>query len=272
MQILDVAVPGGHLHALDEGNGPPLVLLHEGIVDLRAWDGLVPLLLAAGFRTIRYDRRGHGRSETKDVEYSNRADLVAILDALGLERAIVVAGSAGGQIAIDTAIEHPGRIDGIVALGAGLGGYEIDLRPEEVAVFESMAELEEGAVPDPDAIADLDVRVWVDGIGQPADRVPAEVREAVRAMDRALWQPGRVRGRPVPHPPPAAERLDELRCPVLAVAGELDVTEVIATARHLEASAPDARAVIVPGVAHMIALERPGLVADLVVGFVRGLG
>ncbi len=272
MRECHVDVAGGRLYLVDQGDGRPLVLLHEGIVDLRAWDGLVPFLVDAGLRVIRYDRRGHGRSETEDVEYSNRSDLIAVLDTLGLERAVLVAGSAGGQIAIDAAIEHPARIDGIVALGAGLGGYEIDLRPEELALFEAMERLEDADPPDAAAIADLDVRVWVDGIGQPVDRVPSEVREAVRAMDRALWQPGRTGGRPVPLRPPAAERLDELRCPVLAAAGELDVSDVVATAHHLEASAPDARAVIVPGVAHMIALERPGLVADLVVGFVRALG
>ncbi len=264
-----VTVPGGSLFVSDDGAGPAVLLLHEGIVDLRTWDELVPRLLDADLRVVRYDRRGHGRSETDDVEFSNRADAVAVLDAAGIERAILVGGSVGGMIAIDTAIEYPDRVDAVIAMGAGLAGLEVPIPEAELAAFEAMERLEEADPPDPDAIADLDVRLWVDGPGQPEGRVQAAIRERVRAMDRALWSPARVRGRPVPLRPPAAARLQELRCPLVAVAGALDFSESIAVARHLEAHAPEARAVVVPGAAHMIALERPGLVADLVTDLVR---
>ena len=271
MSELSVPVPGGRLWVVDEGGGRAVVLLHAGIADLRAWDPLAGLLVAAGLRAIRYDRRGHGRSETADVEFSNRDDLVAVLDALGIDRGILVGSSAGGQIAIDTAIEHPTRIAGVVGVAAGVGGYEGDITAEELALFEEMERLEEADQPDAEAIAELDVRMWVDGPGQPPDRVPSAIRELVRAMDRPLYAGDHVGGRPIPLRPPAAERLAELRCPVLAVAGSLDVSEVVQTARHLEANAPDARAVVVPDVAHMIGLEAPDVLADLVVGFVEGL-
>jgi pimeloyl-ACP methyl ester carboxylesterase len=67
--------------------------------------------------------------------------------------------------------------------------------------------------------------------------------------------------------PPAAERLAELTCPVLAVAGALDFTYVVATARHLELNAPAARAVVWDDVAHMIGMEQPDRLADLIVTF-----
>jgi pimeloyl-ACP methyl ester carboxylesterase len=116
------------------------------------------------------------------------------------------------------------------------------------------------------------VRFWVDGIGQPADRVPSEIRESVRAMSRDVADPGRIFGRPIRLAPPAAERLDTLTMPVLAIAGALDVSDVWATARHLERTCPNARAVLIPDVAHLIALEAPEAVAALIVDLLRPLG
>ena len=69
--------------------------------------------------------------------------------------------------------------------------------------------------------------------------------------------------------PPAAERLAELTCPVLVVAGALDFSYVAATARHLELNAPAARAVIWDDVAHMIGMEQPERLTDLIVEFAR---
>lgn len=266
-----VDVPGGRLFVVDEGDGPPVVLLHAGIVDLRSWDAFVPSLLARGYRALRYDSRAWGRSTTDDVAYSNRADVVAVLDALGIGRAALVGNSRGGQVAFDTAIELPERVVAVVGVGAGLGGFVADVTPEEETALEEMERLEEAEPKDAEAIAALDVRVWVDGIGQPAGRAPGWIAEQVRATDRLLSAPGHVFGRPIVLDPPASGRLAELRCPVLAVAGALDLSDVAATARHLEAAAPDARAVVLPGVAHMIGMEQPGELASLVADFLDPL-
>lgn len=59
-----VDVPGGRLFVVDEGSSPPVVLLHTGIADQRSWNEMVPLLNAAGYRTIRYDQRGAGQTTT----------------------------------------------------------------------------------------------------------------------------------------------------------------------------------------------------------------
>ena len=120
MRQLTVPVPGGHLSVVDDGDGPPILLLHAGIVDARAWEPLVPHLVAAGYRAIRFDARGYGQSETEDVEFSNRADAVAVLDALGVGRACLVGNSRGGQIAVDTAIEFPGRVAALVTLAGSM--------------------------------------------------------------------------------------------------------------------------------------------------------
>jgi 3-oxoadipate enol-lactonase len=113
--------------------------------------------------------------------------------------------------------------------------------------------------------------MWVDGPGQPTDRVPVDIRDLVRAMDREHYDPARVQGRPIPLRPPAAERLADLRAPVLAVAGALDVGEVVATAHHLAAELNQATAVVWPDVAHMIGMEAPDRLAGLIVDFLAPL-
>lgn len=269
-RMVDVA--GGALWVVDEGSGPPLLLLHAGIVDHRAWDALVPHLNAAGYRTARYDARGFGRSRTEDVAFSNRADAIAVLDALGIGRAALVGNSRGGQIAFDTAIEFPARVVAVVGIAAGLGGFDGDATPEEQALFDEMERLESLDPPDVAAVAGFDVRAWVDGPFQPEGRAPAAVRDAVRRMSIENDLPHRTMGRPIALEPRAADRLVELRCPVLAVGGDLDFSEVAQVGRHLAASAPDARAVVLPGIAHMIGMEAPDELARLMVDFLRPLG
>jgi 3-oxoadipate enol-lactonase len=268
-----VAVPGGRLHTLDAGDPtePAIVLLHAAVADLRAWDDVVPPLVDAGYRVVRYDARGFGESTTDDVDFSNRADALAIMDALGIGRAALVGNSRGGQIAFDTAIEFPERVVAVVGVGAGLGGFEGEPTPEEIAIFEEGEALESADEIDVDALVDLEMRVWLDGIGQPETRLPAAIRERFREMDAAIYAPMRVTGRPIVLEPTAGARLGDLRCPVLAIAGALDVSDVAQTARHLEANTPDARALIMPGVAHMIGMEAPNELAALLVDFLAPL-
>jgi 3-oxoadipate enol-lactonase len=98
-----VEVPGGRLFAVSEGTGPPVVLIHAAIVDNRAWDDVAPGLVGGGYRVIRYDLRGFGRSTTQDVECSDRTDLLAVMDAFGARRAAVVGNSRGGNAEIGRA-------------------------------------------------------------------------------------------------------------------------------------------------------------------------
>jgi len=265
-----IAVPGGQLHAASDGAGSPILLVHAGIVDSRAWDPLVPHLVDAGYRAIRYDTRGFGRSTTGDVEFSNRADLRAVLDAFGIERAAFVGNSRGAMIALDTILESPECAVAFAWVGGGIGGFEAEPPPLEIEVFERAGAIE--ATGDPEALADLEVAVWVDGILQPAGRAPGWIRDAVREMDLPLLQPGRVMGRPIALEPPANERLDEVRIPVIAAVGALDGAETQAAAVRLEAAVDGARRIVIPDVAHMVGMEAPETLAGLIVELVEPLG
>ena len=271
MPTTAVNVPGGSLPLVDEGSGPPIVLLHAGVADLRAWDDVVPHLNRAGYRVIRYDIRGLGRSTTEDVEFSHQADLRAVLDASGVGRAVLVGNTKGGGIAFDTAIESPERVVAVVGVAAGIGGFDGGTTPEEAPIIEEYERIDSAEPFDPVALTDYEVRVWLAGPLQPLDRVSPELRSRLFEMDLPDNEPGRVGGRQIRLDPPANDRLADLRCPVLAIAGTLDFSDSVATAWHLAADAPNARALVWDDVAHMIGMEQPMRLADTIVEFVEPL-
>ncbi len=266
-----VDVPGCRLFTVDEGDGAPIVLLHAGVADLRSWDELAPLLVTAGYRVVRYDARGFGRSPTEDVEFSHRADLLAVMDALGIGRAVLVGNSRGGMLAFDTAIESPGRVVAVVGVAAGLGGFDGGSTPEEEAVEEEWERVDKAEPFDAGALTAFETRIWVDGPLQPVGRASAWISDLVYDMNLPLNEEGHVGGREIKLAPPAAERVGELRCPILAIAGELDFTGVAAAARYMEVNAPNARAEVWPDVAHMIGMEQPERLAKAITTFVGPL-
>ena len=123
----------------------------------------------------------------------------------------------------------------------------------------------------PDVAAELDVQIWVDGVGQSTTRVPAAIRDAVRTMDRELLEPGREFGTNTRLEPRANDRLGEVSVPVLAIVGELDTSGTRAAARRLADGASNVRLESWPDVAHMIAMEAPDRVATLMTEFLAPL-
>jgi pimeloyl-ACP methyl ester carboxylesterase len=253
----------------DFGSGPPLLLMHANVVNSWAWEPLTPFLLDAGYRVVAFDQRDCGESVTEAIDYSSRADVIAVLDALGIGQAALVGNSVGGQVAVDTAVEFPDRVVALVTIGADISGWFPEMPPAEQAIDDALVELE--GSDDADAIAEADVRAWVDGPFQPPDRVPTEIRELVREMDRVNADPARVRGRPIRLDPPAAARLGDLPMPLLAIAGELDFRFAAATADHLAEHVPNARALHLAGVAHLIGLEAPDVLARHILAFLAPL-
>jgi pimeloyl-ACP methyl ester carboxylesterase len=265
-----MSVDGGSLYAVADGDGPPVVLLHAGIADHRAWDAMVPFLVDAGYRAIRFDLRGVGRSSTDDVTFSRRADTLAVLDGFGVRRAALVGNSIGGMVALDTALEQPDRVVALVLVATGIGGFHGPQTPAEDEFDRALSAAEEAG--DADEMARLDVRLWVDGVGQPETRVDRAIRDLVYEMDRPSCEPGHVSGRPLPLEPPADERLGALRVPTLAVAGGLDTVGSRAAAERIAREVPGARSVTLPDVAHMIGMERPAELTRLIVDHLRPLG
>src|SRR5947209_8694969 len=101
-----VSVHGTDLYYEELGEGHPVILLHAGIADSRMWDEQMPVL-AERYRVVRYDLRGFGRSKMVAGAFSHRADLAALLDALGIASAALVGCSFGGRVATEFALEFP---------------------------------------------------------------------------------------------------------------------------------------------------------------------
>lgn len=266
-------VPGGSLYYQAAGSGPAVLLIHAGIADLRMWDAQVPAL-AERYRVIRFDCRGFGRTRSEPVAFSNRQDAAALLDHLGVQRAAVVGCSRGGQIALDFALEHPARVAALGWVCSGIGGWQPadDLfTAEDIALYDAMEAAEEAG--EHERVAELDVRLWVDGLREPEGRADPAVRQAVYAMALNNYTTAMVEGlQPQPLDPPAAGRLTELILPVLAVVGDLDGPATAAAANQLAMGAPNVRVAHFPDCAHLPSMEQPERFNALLRGFLDELG
>jgi pimeloyl-ACP methyl ester carboxylesterase len=259
-----VDVEGGRIYFEAEGDGPPVLLIHGGLGTLRMWDEQVARF-AARHRVIRYDTRGFGRTETDDVEFANRDDASAVLDHLGVGSAAVVGQSRGAMIALDLALDRADRVNALVSVAGGIGGYEPELADgTSQPPWDELERLWKKK--DWPALAELETQVWVDGWGQPENRVDPEVRRRVRDWILSAYEAGHTEGRPVPMGPPAIERLDKLDVPTLVLVGAADEPGAVAAGRKLGA-APGAQLVEFENVAHMIQLEKPDRFAEVVLEF-----
>jgi len=107
---------GVTLFARDEGEGAPVVFANSLGTDLRLWDPILPLL-PEGLRIIRYDKRGHGKSDVPPAPYSMGAlvsDAEAVMDHLGVKDAVFVGLSIGGMIAQGLAVKRLDLIRAVV--------------------------------------------------------------------------------------------------------------------------------------------------------------
>lgn len=250
-------IHNGELYYEVDGQGHPLVLIHAGVADHTMWDAHAPVL-ASRFRVIRYDTRGYGKSRTQDTPFSNRQDLLDLLDHLQVPAAHLIGISRGGQIALDFTLEHPDRVTALVLVASGMSGWDFPAGqedPAEAAAFEALEAAEQAG--DWERLADLETAMWADGPGQSASRIAPELR---RRVWRWIYQNNtRTDGKaePVPLDPPAAGRLGEVRVPTLILWGDLDTKAILLIAPALANGIAGARQVLFPGIAHMLPLEIP---------------
>lgn len=250
--------------AWDEaGTGFPIVLAHAGVADRRMWDPIVPALAVTN-RVIRFDARGFGETLPPTGPWAHHADLLALLDELGLEQVALVGASMGAGIAVEAALAEPPAVRALVLLGPG--GALLGPPPDELRAIwrDEIEALDRG---DLDAAVEVNLRAWVDGVGRDATTVDPEVRAFVGSMQRDAFELPEWDPEAAPESelePPAAERLAELAAPVLVIVGEADQAACIAVAERVAAAAPTARLVRWPDVGHLPSLERPADVVALI--------
>ena len=118
----NVAVNGANIHyaLYGSGNADAVLLLHGGLGAAEDFGGQIGAL-AATYKVIAIDSRGHGRSTDDEQPYGYHlmaSDVMGVMDSLGLDQAAIVGWSDGGNIGLDLAINNPDRLIKVFALGA----------------------------------------------------------------------------------------------------------------------------------------------------------
>ncbi|HEX8285179.1 MAG TPA: alpha/beta fold hydrolase [Pyrinomonadaceae bacterium] len=258
-------VNGASIHFELAGDGCPLVLLHAGICDARMWDEQFDAF-ARRHSVMRYDRRGFYRSTRGESGFSHVRDLAGLLNHLGLGGATLLGCSQGAKIALDFALESPESVDSLVLVAPAVSGYAYKAAPPPQ--YEEI--LEADAVGDVGRINELELQVWVDGPRRSPDEVDVGVREMVRDMNFGALTSSAGDG--LPPDVDAAERLGEVRVPVLVVVGDIDTPRTLEAANFLAAGIAGARLEVIKGAAHLPNMERPEEFNRLVLEFLNGAG
>lgn len=119
-----VTTKTGRIHYIDEGEGPPILLMHGSGASIAGWQQGTIERLAAHHRVIAFDYFGNGFSE-RNPALTYGYDLwvdqaVELLDALKIEHVTVIGHSVGGALACVLAADHPNRVDHVVTIGTGM--------------------------------------------------------------------------------------------------------------------------------------------------------
>lgn len=225
-----IEVNGLKIHLQHAGSGkPPLVLLHGFAASTFSWNAVFQPL-AADYQVIAYDRTGFGLSARPlngawngPNPYSMDAQvelLVALMDAKGIDQAVLVGNSAGGSVAVAAALKYPQRVRALVLVDAAIyssGGLPNWLKP--------LLSTPQGRWFGPLLVRQIEGRgmellrlAWHD-----ADRIPTAWFDGYRkplrmpAWDQALWEHTLAQ-----QPSDLAGRLSQLKMPVLVMTGDDD--------------------------------------------------
>jgi pimeloyl-ACP methyl ester carboxylesterase len=261
-ELLEIVVGRARLAAvrLGAGGAPQVVFLHTGISDRRSWYGVMELL-SPEMDVVAYDRRGFGATAYKPEQHDQLVDLRAVLDALAVGPVVLVGNSRGGQIALDFTLTHPERVAALVLVAPAVSGAptvsDAEIDPTEAAIWEILEAADAaGAL---DALNLGEIRLWLDGPHAPEGRVDGPRRELALDMNRIALHadsPGFE-----PDPPDAWSRLSEVRCPVLIVVGDLDLTHMQQRGAALASSIAGAHLHVMEGAAHLPGFEQPAAFA-----------
>ncbi len=243
---LNIQTGGVTLSGERAGEGVPIVLLH-GLTATRRYVVMGSRSLErSGHLVVSYDARGHGRSSPapapSDYGYELlAADLLAVLDELGLERAVLAGASMGAHTALALALAAPERVAGLVLITPSFDPD--DPRAEsELARWDALARgLREGGVDGFVAAYDLDEvpEAW-------RATVETVLRQRLSAHEHPLAVADALEAVPRSHPFERIEQLDALRMPTVVVGSrdEADPGHPLAVAERYAAAIPGARLVV----------------------------
>ncbi|MFN8457032.1 MAG: 3-oxoadipate enol-lactonase [Anaerolineae bacterium] len=263
-QLQFASVNGVTLHYSREGRseGIPLVFINSLGTDLRIWNAVVPRL-AGHYALIRYDKRGHGLSDSPPGPYTIRAladDLSGLLDYLHVEVAILIGVSIGGMIALDFTGRHPERVKALVLCNTASKIGTAEMWHERIETIRqngiaSLAETILGRWLSASFISQQPARYR--GYYNMLTRTPAAgyiaACEAIRDADLSAI-------------------VGSIHIPALVVAGTEDLATPPAVVRGLAEALPQAQFELLQGVGHIPSIEQPAKLTAEIRQFLSELG
>jgi 3-oxoadipate enol-lactonase len=258
-----VRVGDVELHCEIEGSGEPLLFIHGLGSCAEDWQSQIEYFRDR-YRTIACDLRGHGRSSKPRGPYSIEVfarDLASLLRELETGPAHVVGISLGGMVAFELAVDSPERVRSLVIVNSGPAvpaetfkqrlPLHVRLLYARVLGLRGMAKMiAKRLFPKPEQIGLQ--RAFI-------ARLAANDRHCYLASLRAIFAGWSV-----------ADRLADIRCPVLVLASDHDYTPV-ALKQAYAARLPNARVVVVPDSRHALPMEKPREFNAAVATFLAGL-
>jgi 3-oxoadipate enol-lactonase len=260
MQI--ASINGLSMHYRDEGpkGGPALVFVNSLGTDFRIWDDVVSHFPA--FRTIRYDKRGHGLSDAPPAPYSiadHADDLVGLLDHLGVRKAVFVGLSVGGLIVTRLAASDPARVSALVLCDTAHRIGTDELWNQRIAAVER------------DGIAAISAMVLERWFSQDF-RTRQKARLAVyRNMLERMPVPGYSGTCAALRDADNTELVRNLKTPVLLIVGSNDGSTPPELVRSTHEVIAGSEFVILQGPGHIPCVEAPDETAGLIRGFIDQL-
>ncbi|MBV8087684.1 MAG: alpha/beta hydrolase [Chloroflexi bacterium] len=253
-----IDLPGVRLWYEDSGaGGVPVVFMHAATGTSASWLAYQwPAFSGAGYRCVAYDRRGWGRTETAGEDRGTVAgDLMALADALGLDRFHVVGTAAGGFGALDAAVSFPQRLRSVV-VACSMGGVQDESFQEVTRRIR------------PPGFADLPAEFREVGPSYRAANPEGtqrwlEIDHAAQRQPREPAQPLRQRL--------SLQLLETIRVPALMLAGDADLIAPPALMRLLSARIAGCRLETVPEAGHAAFWEQPDVWNRLVLEFIARL-
>ena len=225
------------------GEGPAIVFIHGWAQNLSIWEDQVRAF-APHYRVVRYDRRGYGESTGHADGTADPADLLILLDSLGIQSAHVVGLSAGAHAAINFAAAYPERVRSLVHYG---GGPVVDfpgLSPGNAAALFGQIARAHGI----DSVRRLVVSspLFWEPPGRP------ELAERKRRMMMAYAGRDLLDPRPESGRVPAVRwsQLPNVRVPTLIVNGDHDIPDFLIVADSMVRRMPNVRRVVIKDGGH----------------------
>lgn len=249
-------------YSIDGPEGAPWLILSNSLAtDRRMWDPQLAAL-SAGRRVLRHDTRGHGQSAVVETAFGFddlADDVVALMDAVGIETADMVGLSMGGMTALATAIRHPGRVSRVVCCDA-----RADAPDPYKAIWDgNIAKVHESGVA---ALVDGTLERWFTE-GFRADPANKATLDLVREMIVGTPDAGYVQAALCLKSLDLLGKLGGISCPAHYIAGEKDPAAPIPVMQAMTDATPNAALTVIPGAAHLSNMESPKAFTDAVLAF-----